>query len=147
MHTSSELIWITRSGFAPFLGCQGSCGIVSNGPVSSVVFFNICQRLKCKHIASTLTLTIRLLCSSCTLPWTTKFLVVFPKTDTMQHQQRSLLDPAPSAELSSKMHKFLRSSAQYLTALAFLCCHYIFDSYITCLTLCFNTVCVYFHLH
>ena len=40
------------------------------------------------------------------------------------------------------MCKFLRSLAEYLAALAFLCCHYIFDSYITCLTLSFNTVCV-----
>ena len=46
-----------------------------------------------------------------------------------------------------EMCKFLRFLAEYLTALAFLCCHYIFDSYITCLTLSFNTVYVYFHSH
>ena len=38
------------------------------------------------------------------------------------------------------MHIFLRSLADLLLALAFLCCHYIFGSYFTCLTLNFNTV-------
>ena len=39
--------WIMRSGLASFPGCQGSCGIVPNGPAGSVVSFNICQGLKC----------------------------------------------------------------------------------------------------
>ena len=38
--------------------------------------------------------------------------------------------------------RFLISLADFLSALAFLCCHYIFDSYVICLTLSFNTVCV-----
>ena len=50
-----------------------------------------------------------------------------------------------SAEFFSKILKFLRSLADFLAALTFLCCHYIFDSYITCLTLSFNTVHVYFY--
>ena len=45
-----------------------------------------------------------------------------------------------------KMPNFFRSEAEYLAALAFLCCHYIFDSYGTSFTLCFNTVYVYFHM-
>ena len=32
---------------ASFPGCQDSCGIVPNGPVGSVVSFNISQGLKC----------------------------------------------------------------------------------------------------
>ena len=50
------------------------------------------------------------------------------------------MEPGPSAEFSSKMCKFLRSLVDFLSALAFLCCHYIFDLYIICLTLSFNTV-------
>ena len=46
-------------------------------------------------------------------------------------------------EFSDKMHKFLRSQAEYLVALAFLCCHYIFGSYVTCLTLSSNFLCIY----
>ena len=42
----------------------------------------------------------------------------------------------PLAEFSGKIRKFLRSLAEYLAALAFLCCHYI-DSYITCLIVSF----------
>ena len=34
-----------------------------------------------------------------------------------------------------------------LSPSAFLCCHYIFDSCVTCLTLSFNTLYVYFHSH
>ena len=37
------------------------------------------------------------------------------------------------------------SLADFLSALAFLCWHYIFDSYVTCLTLGFNTTYAYFH--
>ena len=48
-------------------------------------------------------------------------------------------------QFSGKMRKFLRSLAEYLVALAFLCCHYIFHLYITCLALSFNTVYLYFH--
>ena len=33
--------------FSTFPGCQGSCGIVPNGPAGSVVSFNISQDLKC----------------------------------------------------------------------------------------------------
>ena len=50
------------------------------------------------------------------------------------------MDPRPSTEFSSKMHKSLRSLAEYLVDLTYLCCHYMFESYITCLTLSFNTV-------
>ena len=134
---------------APFPGFQGYCGIVPNGPAGLVVSFNIRQGLKCKHVASTPTLTMWLLCSNCILPWTTKCLGVFSKTDTTLRQQHSLLDLRPSAEFSSKMRKFLRSLAEYLNGfgLLMLCCYYIFDSYIPCLTLSFNTVYVYFHSH
>ena len=45
------------------------------------------------------------------------------------------MDLRPSARFSVEMHKFLRFLAEYLAALAFLCCHNMFDSYITCLTL------------
>ena len=138
--TSPQLSWITQHSLVPFEGCQGSCGIVPNGPASLVVSFNICQGLKCKHVASTPTLTMRLLQSNYTLHWTTKFLGVFSKTDTNQCQQRYILDPRSSAEFSNKMCKCFRSLAEDLVALAFLCCHYIFDSYIICLTLNFNTV-------
>ena len=34
--------------------------------------------------------------------------------------------------------RFLSSLADFLSALAFLCCHYVFDSYVTCLTLNLN---------
>ena len=65
--TSPQLSWITQHSLVPFEGCQGSCGIVPNGPASLVVSFNICQGLKCKHVASTPTLTMRLLQSNYTL--------------------------------------------------------------------------------
>ena len=74
MRTSPQLSWITWSDLAHFQGCQECCGIVPNGP-TSLVSFNICQGLKCKHVTSTTILTMWLLCSNCTLPWTTKFLV------------------------------------------------------------------------
>ena len=38
--------------------CQGTCGIVPNGPAGLAVSFNIHQGLKCWHIASTMTLTM-----------------------------------------------------------------------------------------
>ena len=57
------------------------------------------------------------------------------------------MDLRPSAEFSGKMHRTLRSLAEYLATLAFLCCHYIFDSYDTYLTLSFNIVYVCFHSH
>ena len=44
---SPLLSWIMRCGLAPFPGCQGSCGIVPNGPASLVVSFNIHHGLKC----------------------------------------------------------------------------------------------------
>ena len=147
MRIFPQLSWITRSSLAHFPWCQGSFRIVPNGPAGSVVSFIIRQALKCKHLASTPTLTMWLPCFNCALLRTTKFLGVFPKTDTTQRQQRSLLDPRPSAEFSGKMRKFLRFLAEYLAASAFLCFHYIFDSYITCLTLSFNTVYIYFHSH
>ena len=53
----------------------------------------------------------------------------------------------PSAEFTGKMRIFLRSLADFLSVLAFLLCCCIFDSYITCLTLSFHTVYVYFHSH
>ena len=55
----------TWSDLAPFPGCHVSCGTVLNGPTGSVVSFNIRQGLKCKHVASTPTLTMWLLCSNC----------------------------------------------------------------------------------
>ena len=153
-----RLSWITRSGLAHIPWCQGSFRIVTNGPAGSVVSFIIRQALKCKHLASTQTLTMWLPCFNCALLRTTKFLGVFRNlfsififyflpTFSTQRKQRSLLDPRPSAEFSGKMRKFLRFLAEYLAASAFLCFHYIFDSYITCLTLSFNTVYMYFHSH
>ena len=104
-------------------------------------FWNWYQGLKCYHVASTLTLTMWLTCSNCTLPWITKFLGASSKTDTTQLQQHSLLDPSHSAEFFDKMHKSLRSLAVCLAALAFLCCQYI----LTNMTLSLNTVYVQFH--
>ena len=43
----------------------------------------------------------------------------------------------PSAEFLGKVHKFIRSLAEYLVALAFFCCHYIFDLCISSLSLSF----------
>ena len=43
----------------------------------------------------------------------------------MYPQQRSLLDLRPSVEFSDKICRFLRSLADFLLALAFLCCHCI----------------------
>ena len=40
---------------------------------------------------------------------------------------------------------FLMSLADFLSSLAFLCCHYIFDSSVTYLTLSFNNIYLYFH--
>ena len=58
-------------------------------------------------------------------------------------KQHSLLGLRPFAEFSSK---FLISLVDFLSTLAFLCCHYIFD-YICC-HYSFNTaVYVYFHSH
>ena len=62
VHISLHLSWKMQSGLAPFQGCQGSCGMVPNGSASFFVSFNICQGLKCLHVASTLTLTMWLLC-------------------------------------------------------------------------------------
>ena len=46
--------------------------------------------------------------------------------------------------------RFLRFLADFFSALAFLCCHYTFDSYVTCLTLSLNIYinfwCVYSYL-
>ena len=42
-------------------------------------------------------------------------------------KQQSLLGPRPSAEFCGKMHKILISQADFVSTLAFLCCHYIFD--------------------
>ena len=61
-------------------------------------------------------------------------------------KQRSLLDLRPFAEFSGKMRKFLISLADFLSTLAFLCYHDIFDY--TCCHYSFNTVVyVYFHSH
>ena len=38
--------WIMRSGLASFPVCQGSCGIVPNGPTGSGVSFSIHHSLK-----------------------------------------------------------------------------------------------------
>ena len=91
------------------------------------------------------TLTMWLLCSNCTLPWTTKFFGCIPKDIYYVTPQRSLRDPRPSAEFFNKMLKFLRFLAEYLVALAFSYWHYMFELHITCLTLSFNTVHIYFH--
>ena len=45
------------------------------------------------------------------------------------------------------MRKVLRYLAEYLADLTFLCCYYMFDTYITKVTLSFNIVYVYFHSH
>ena len=45
--TFLQLSWIKGSGLAPFPGCQGSCGIVSNRLVGLVMSFNVCKGLKC----------------------------------------------------------------------------------------------------
>ena len=50
-------------------------------------------------------------------------------------QQQSLLELRPSAEFSSKISTFSRSLADFLSVLAFLLCYFIFDSYVTSLTL------------
>ena len=68
----SWLIELAWSGLAPIPGYQGSCCIVPNGPTGLFNSFNIRQGLKCKHVASTSTLTMWLLCSNCSLLWTTK---------------------------------------------------------------------------
>ena len=90
------------------------------------ICFNIRQGLKCKHEALAPTLTMWLLCSKCTLPWTTKCLGAFSYY------------PRPFAQFSWKMHKFSRSLAEYLAALTFLCDNYIIGSYITWLTVSLN---------
>ena len=106
-------------------------------------FLHYASGIEVNYVAPTTTLTMWLPCSNCTLPWTTKFLGVFSKTYTMSLQHHSLLDTRPSAEFSGKIHKILRSLAEYLAALGFLCCHYIFDSYITILPAwLFNTICI-----
>ena len=64
VRTSPQLSWIAWSRLALFRGCWGSCSIVPNGPTGLVVSFNMCQRLKYKHLASTLTWTMWLLCSN-----------------------------------------------------------------------------------
>ena len=38
--------------------------------------------------------------------------------------------------------RFLRSLADFLSALAFLCFQYIFESYVTCLNIRFKSICV-----
>ena len=134
-------------GLEPFPRFQDSCGIIPNKPTAWVVSFSIRQGLNCLHVASTPALTLWLLCSNCTLHWTTMFLGLFSKTDTTILQQRSLLHSSPSTEFSGRMPKFLRSLAEYIATLAFLCCHYMFDSYITSLTLSLNTIYVSFHSH
>ena len=149
MHTTLQLSWITQSGVAPFSGCHGSCGIVPNGPASLVISFSIHQGLECKPVASTPTLIMWCDYYALTAPF-------FEPISFWVYSQRQILRNAnsdlswtqgPLLKISGKILKFLRSLAEYLVALTFLCCHYILDSYITCLTLSFNTVHVYFHLH
>ena len=59
-----------------------------------------------------------------------------------------MLCPGPEVPcwIFDKMHKFSRSFAVYHVALAFLCCHHI-DSYITYMTISFNTVNAYVYSH
>ena len=47
--------------------------------------------------------------------------------------------------IRTKYAKFLWSLADSLSALVFLCCHYIFGSYVTCLSLSFNSVFLQLH--
>ena len=65
----------------------------------------------------------------------------------MQPHQYSLLDPRSPGEFSGKMRRFLRSQTDFISPSAFLCCHYIIDSYVICFTLIFFTAYVYFHSH
>ena len=50
------------------------------------------------------------------------------------------MSPGPEALCWISLMRFVRFLADFLLALAFLCCHYIFDSYVTFLTLSFNTI-------
>ena len=49
-------------------------------------------------------------------------------------------------EISGNKYKFSKSLAEYLVAVAFLCCHYV-NSYITCLTVSFDTVYAFIDIH
>ena len=130
VHTSPQLSWITMWGLTPSPEYQGSCGIVPYGPAGFVVSFNIHLELKCNHVASTPTLTMWLLYFNCTPLWTNKFFGEISKTDTVLCLQHSLLDQRPSSDFFCKMHKFLRFLAEYLVALAFLYCYYIFKAWV-----------------
>ena len=57
------------------------------------------------------------------------------------------LGPKPYDEFPSKMCKILQFLANFLSSLVLLCCHSIFDSYVTYLNLSFNNVDVYFYSH
>ena len=70
-----QRVWVhtsPQSALAPFPGCQGFFDIVPNGSAGSFVSFNICQGLKCQHVASILTLIMRVLWANCTLSLTNK---------------------------------------------------------------------------
>ena len=115
-------------GLGSFLWWHGTCVIVPNESAGSVVSCNMRQASNCKHVALIPILTMWLLSSNYAFPWDTKFLGVFSKTDTMQLQQSFPLNPRFSAEFSGKIRNFLGSLPEFLSALAFLCCHYMFDS-------------------
>ena len=133
MRTSSQLSQITQSGLAPFPGCQGPCGIVPNGPAGSVASFSICQGLKCQHVTSTLTSTMWLLCSffeplsKVAATFVRKMWQFFWCILAERHITPAMLSPGPKdlCWISGKLRKCLKSLAGFLSALAFLCCHYI----------------------
>ena len=131
MHLSPQLSWTTRSGLAPLPGCQGSCGILPNGLVVLVVFFNIRQGLKYykpEHRPELCDLSYVLIApflepqSKVVSTFRGKLRQLFGcilihRSVTKQH---SLLSPRPSAKFSGKMRKFLISLADFLLTLTFL---------------------------
>ena len=126
MFSSMQLSCIVRFGLALFPGCQGSWGIVRNGTRWFSCFLqetgievSACSLNTGSNYATTM-LQLR-------PSLNTNFLGVFWEKDTMSLQQHSLPDLGPTFEFSGKMRKFLRSLAEYLVGLAFLCCHYIVD--------------------
>ena len=104
--------------------------------------FSIYRLQICDYYASTALFLQPLIKVSAIFRWKIDFKIsfssVFSKIDTSP-QQRSILDLRPTAKFSGKIRKFLRPRAEYLAALVLLCCHYK-DTYITCLTVSFNTV-------
>ena len=103
-------------------------------PAGSVFSFNIHHGLNCKHVVSTPTLTMWLLCSNCAFLNPLRFWV---------YSQREILCNTSSALSWTQSHlliflakcvnklmckKCLRPLAEYLAVLTSLCCPDIFDS-------------------